>query len=113
MKDKVIHIPANGCHNCRLHCVDHKECASEYPCKNGMEWRPLLSETKESQVSKENEIMLKALKNIANPLKRFQDNLKEGERLDGRAVIAIIDSPNYLRSIAKDCLSELSTTKNE
>ena len=39
-KETVIHIPARGCHNCRLHCVNHKECDSPYPCKQGMEWRP-------------------------------------------------------------------------
>lgn len=41
-KTEVKHIPERGCHNCRLHCVNHKECDSEYPCKQGMEWRPIL-----------------------------------------------------------------------
>ena len=39
---KTKHIPERGCHNCRLHCVNHKKCDSEYPCKQGMEWRPIL-----------------------------------------------------------------------
>jgi hypothetical protein len=39
--DNVIHIPERGCHNCRLHCVNHKQCDSEYPCKQGGEWRPI------------------------------------------------------------------------
>ena len=42
---KVIHIPERGCHNCRLHCVNHKECNSEYPCKQGMEWRPIIPQS--------------------------------------------------------------------
>jgi len=41
-KETVIHIPERGCHNCRLHCVNHKKCDSEYPCKQGMEWRPIV-----------------------------------------------------------------------
>jgi hypothetical protein len=46
MKDKVIHIPERGCHNCRLHYIDHKKCASEYPCKQGMEWKPIVDTEK-------------------------------------------------------------------
>lgn len=47
MKNKVIHIPERGCHNCRLHYVNHKECDSPYPCKQGMEWRPRVWPIKE------------------------------------------------------------------
>lgn len=41
---KTIHVPERGCHNCRLHCVNHKKCDSEYPCKQGMEWRPIIAD---------------------------------------------------------------------
>jgi hypothetical protein len=42
MKDKVKHIPERGCHNCRLHYVNHKKCNSDSPCKQGGEWRPII-----------------------------------------------------------------------
>lgn len=48
-KETVIHIPDKGCHNCRLHCVNHKECNSEYPCKQGGEWRPITPEVEKQQ----------------------------------------------------------------
>jgi len=42
MKTKVKHIPERGCHNCRLHYVNHKKCDAEFPCKQGIEWRPIV-----------------------------------------------------------------------
>jgi len=41
---KTTHVPERGCHNCRHHYTNHKKCNSQYPCKNGMEWRPRISE---------------------------------------------------------------------
>jgi hypothetical protein len=43
MEETVKHIPERGCHNCRLHYVNHKKCDSDFPCKQGGEWRPIIS----------------------------------------------------------------------
>jgi hypothetical protein len=63
--DKVKHIPERGCHNCRLHCVNHKECASEDPCKQGMEWRPIVKSQPQQQRAKE------ILKDFTSSLKNY------------------------------------------
>lgn len=72
---KVIHIPERGCHNCRLHCVNHKECDSEYPCKQGMEWRPIT----ESEQPRKDEAEKKTAKEFLN-LKALKENYNDEDR---------------------------------
>lgn len=49
--ETVIHIPERGCHNCRLHCVNHRTCDSESPCKQGGEWRPIVQPVEPQEIN--------------------------------------------------------------
>lgn len=57
-------------------------------------------------------IAMDALKEIVDPIGVAQSRLKEGERLDGVAVVMLSKDPEYLRSIAKRALDKLSLAES-
>lgn len=46
------------------------------------------------------------LKDIINPIGKFERSLKPGEKLDGFNAVTLSSNPNYLKSIAKETLGE-------
>lgn len=54
-----------------------------------------------------------ALDKIANPIKFMQDNLKEGESLNGLMALQLANSPIWLKQIAEDALSEISSLESQ
>lgn len=54
------------------------------------------------------EALVKALMEIAYPIRAMQDRLQSGEKLDGLAAVAVANNAEYLRSIALKGLAALS-----
>jgi hypothetical protein len=61
-----------------------------------------------TQLKAENERLKAALEQISNPIKFMQNNLKEGEKLDGFYAIQLSQSASYLKDIAKEALESLT-----
>lgn len=61
-------------------------------------------------VSENMDIAIKALQRIANPVKYFRDELKEGERLNGHYAIAISNDADWLKSQALTALESINAT---
>lgn len=64
-----------------------------------------LIKSKSLQEPKAPEPLVEALEEIVNPLKYMQDDLKEGEVLNGIMAIQLSDSAAYLKEIARKALS--------
>jgi hypothetical protein len=56
-------------------------------------------------VRKESVALVRALEEIAYPIRAMQDRLKLDEKLDGIAAVAVANNADYLRAIALHALS--------
>ncbi len=55
---------------------------------------------------------IKALRKIAYPISYLQEEAtKEGAKLDGQFAVQLSKDPQWLRSIAEDCLKEIGECK--
>lgn len=53
------------------------------------------------------EIALKALEAITQPVKYLESQLEEGEKLNGMAVVMILDKPTFYQELAEKALKEI------
>jgi hypothetical protein len=57
--------------------------------------------------------MIEALRKIAYPISYLQEEAtKIGAKLEGQAAVQLSKDPQWLRSIAEDCLKEIGEGKN-
>ena len=53
------------------------------------------------------EIAIQALRYVTNPIKKFKDELQEGEMLDGMWCVRLADSPQTYKGIAQKALDKI------
>lgn len=56
-----------------------------------------------------NDVLVKALERITEPIKHMLSDLKEGEQLNGQYTIQLSNDPEYLKSIARKALEQFTT----
>jgi hypothetical protein len=65
------------------------------------------NEFENSQLKKQVEYLKSALEKISNPIKSMEQELKEGETLNGQYAIQLSNDASYLKSIALNAINDL------
>ena len=66
----------------------------------------MTQEKSPDRVRFDHDLMLKALRKIANPIKALQDECPPGYKFEGQIAVNIANDPNYYRGLAKKALRD-------